>query len=348
MSGQIKEKKGPMDDVDQDAQERALMARAAKFREKTSKPGNKLKVVNEVVNIYSDGVRMSGTIWRGENVKPGDKLPCILLCHGWGGKRAHLDFSYAPKFAQAGFVAVTFDYRTWGDSDGVVVSLDGEQQLAKPDSNGNVTLKARIVRKVIDPEWQLRDIDSALNFVMGIENVDVTRIGLWGSSFGGGHVLATAAKDHRVSAVVCQIGSINTHNNWVNRHPDYKGVTAIQKLAIEQAQGSVFPWTIRRPIGLDGSPNLPKVVFEHTSNTIASVDKIECPTLILAAEEEELFKNEDNSFLVHDMLKTRVPTQLKMLPGGHYNAYEQPAYSTGLKNAIDWFQVYIGTPTSNL
>ena len=328
MSGQ---KKGTHDDTDFDKQEAALTARGAKFRAKYKNPGNDMNIMNEDVDIFSDGVRMSATIWRPDSFKEGDLLPAIVLCHGWGGKKAHLDFSYGPKFAQAGFIAVTFDYRTWGSSDGVLVSAAPQPKMTSANRNEVMEVKARVVRKVIDPEWQLRDVKSVLDYTMGVSGVDKTRVGIWGSSFGGGHALAIGAKDARVKAIVCQIGSIDTHANWVNRHPDYRGVPAIQQLATEQARGNIFPWTVKMPIGLDGSPNLPKVVFEHTNNTIAAVGKITAPTLILAAEQEELFKNENNSELVHQMLKGKVPTEIDYLPGTHYDAYGQPAYGKGVK-----------------
>ena len=42
--------------------------------------------------------------------------------------------------------------------------------------------------------------------------VDVTRIGLWGTSFAGGHVLVTAAKEgSNISAVVSQVHIIRRH-----------------------------------------------------------------------------------------------------------------------------------------
>ena len=346
MSGQ---RKGTMDDVDFEKQEQALLGRAHKFRESTKSPGNKMGILNEVVDVYSDGIRMSGTVWRPEGMAAGETRPAILLCHGWGGKRAHLDFSYAAKFTQAGFIAMTFDYRGWGDSDGVLVPDDVNAKFANPKGKGGVVdVKVRQVRKVIDPEWQLRDIDSALNFLMAVPGVDTSRVGIWGSSFGGGHALAIGARDARIKAIVCQIGSIDTHANWVNRHPEYRGVKAIQELATEQAQGKIFPWTIGMPIGLDGSPALPKVVFEHTANTIASVEKIRVPTMILAAEKEELFKNENNSELVYQKLKGKVPVELDYLAGGHYDAYGQPAYGKGVARATEWFQIYLGTPPAKL
>ena len=56
---------------------------------------------------------------------------------------------------------LTFDYRGWGDSDGV----GGE-------------------RKVVDPDWQLRDASTSLDYLSGggVSGVDTERIGIWGSS----------------------------------------------------------------------------------------------------------------------------------------------------------------------
>ena len=116
-------------------------ARAEKFRQKAPE---QYGVVSRIVDIYSDGTRMSATIWRPKGVES-KPLPAILLCHGFGAKRSHLDYSYAPRFAQAGFVALTFDYRGWGDSDGIVISAEKQP---KPDpQTGLVNIKAKIIRK---------------------------------------------------------------------------------------------------------------------------------------------------------------------------------------------------------
>ncbi len=49
--------------------------------------------------------------------------------------------------------------------------------------------------------------------------VDITRIGLWGTSFAGGHVLVTAAKEGtNVTAVVsqvCDVGTVLTASSWL-------------------------------------------------------------------------------------------------------------------------------------
>ena len=59
-------------------------------------------VESRSVNIWSDGTRLSGNLFFPENIEEGDKLPAIILCHGWGGVRAHLNQAYAPRIAAAG------------------------------------------------------------------------------------------------------------------------------------------------------------------------------------------------------------------------------------------------------
>ena len=65
-------------------------------------------------NIMSEGTRMSAEVFA-PKTSAGKKLPAILMAHGWGGTAALLRPD-AIAFARAGYLAVTFDYRGWGDS----------------------------------------------------------------------------------------------------------------------------------------------------------------------------------------------------------------------------------------
>ncbi|QHS09358.1 alpha/beta fold hydrolase [Sinimarinibacterium sp. NLF-5-8] len=107
------------------------------------------------------------------------RAPCIVLAHGLGGVRtARLD-AYAERFAQAGFHALAFDYRFFGQSDG------------QPRQNFNIRA-------------QLDDWASAIAFARELPGVDAGRIALWGSSFSGGHVVVAAAEDGHIQAVSSQ------------------------------------------------------------------------------------------------------------------------------------------------
>jgi hypothetical protein len=84
---------------------------------------------------------------------------------------------YAERFAKAGFVALVFDYRFWGESEG------------EP-------------RNQIIPFDMHQDIRNAITWLQMQPEVDPNRIGGWGVSLGGGHMLYLAAFERRLKAVV--------------------------------------------------------------------------------------------------------------------------------------------------
>jgi uncharacterized protein len=103
--------------------------------------------------------------------------PCVVMAHGFGGTRDSGLLTYAEAFAAAGIDALVFDYRGFGDSHGTP-------------------------RQHISVKCQRQDFHAALAAARHLPGVDTDRIALWGYSYGGGHVIAVAAQDHRVAAVV--------------------------------------------------------------------------------------------------------------------------------------------------
>jgi fermentation-respiration switch protein FrsA (DUF1100 family) len=132
-----------------------------------------------------------GTTLRGWHYLPdqrSDRVPTIVMAHGFSAvKEMYLD-SFADAFAEAGLAAVVFDNRNFGASDG------------EP-------------RQEIDPWQQVRDYRDAITFAETLSETDANRIGIWGSSYSGGHVLVVGAIDRRVKCVVAQVPLISGHNN---------------------------------------------------------------------------------------------------------------------------------------
>lgn len=105
--------------------------------------------------------------------------PVIVMAHGLGAvKEMRLD-AYAERFAAAGYRVLVFDYRHFGESEG------------SP-------------RELLDIGRQLDDWAAALHYIRSLPSVDAKRIVIWGSSFGGGHVIEVAARDGEVAAVISQ------------------------------------------------------------------------------------------------------------------------------------------------
>lgn len=130
------------------------------------------------VRFRSGDSECAGWLYRPEAAA--GEVACVVLAHGFGAlKEARLD-AYAERFAAAGHAALVFDYRHFGDSGG------------KP-------------RQLLDVGHQHADWRSAIAYARSRDAIDPDRIVLWGSSYGGGHVLAIAAADHRVRAVIAQV-----------------------------------------------------------------------------------------------------------------------------------------------
>ena len=114
---------------------------------------------------------------------PGDgteRAPCVVLGHGFSATRHDGLEPFAEHFVAAGYAALAFDYRHFGDSTG------------EP-------------RQLLDIKRQLADWDAAIAFVRSRDDVDPERVAIWGSSFGGGHALTIAARDHRLAAAIAQV-----------------------------------------------------------------------------------------------------------------------------------------------
>lgn len=284
------------------------------------------KVSSKAVNIYCDGTRLSGDIFFPNTYKEGDKLPAIVLCTGWGGNKGNLNRTYAPAFAAAGLVVLTFDYRGWGESDSRLVI---EGAMPTPDENGMVTVKAKAIRELVDPVDQLEDIQSALDYLEGEPMVDKNRIGIWGTSNGGGLAIHTTANDPRIKVVVSQVGSMD--GKWVKQY-----YPNIHEREIKRARGEMdaVPQGVDQLGQLKGTPYLERIADYSPIN---EVDKLKVPTFLMDVENEHLFNPKEHSGKIYQLIKDRVDAEYVIIPGiKHYGIYKE-AFPKSLKLATDWF-----------
>jgi dienelactone hydrolase len=297
-------------------------------------PGSAFKVPETVAhrtaNIMSEGVRLSADVYLLKE-DAGKRLPTIILCHGWGGTAALLRRE-AVAFAQAGYLAITFDYRGWGASDSRVI-LTAAAPLKK--EGNRFVAEVSEVREVVDPFEQTTDIFNVIHWAVGEPEVDKDRLGLWGTSYAGGHVVYVAARDPRVKCLVSQVGAL-----------DSRIVTAIaeelQKTyreATQRARGEIgYPPPRARVIGnLQGAPIREKLLRYAPVDDVPAIKN--CAMLFIVAEKEELFRNEEHAKLAYD--RAREPKKYVVIPGiTHYGIYLQ-AREQATKLAIGWFDEHL-------
>ena len=133
------------------------------------------------VAFSADGTVLRGWFYRPAGAGP---HPAVLLSHGFSALKEMTLDRYAEVFCAAGLACLVYDQRNLGASDGAP-------------------------RGEIDPWRQVLDMRHALSYLRQSEGVDPQRIGLWGTSYSGGHALVVAALDRRVRCVVSQVMTID-------------------------------------------------------------------------------------------------------------------------------------------
>lgn len=292
------------------------------------------QVTSRPVTIWSDGTRLAGDLFYPKDVKEGDKLPAIVLCHGWGGVKDHLNRTYAPKFAAGGFVVLTFDYRGWGESNSRLVMHD---KMPKPGEDGMVTVTAQAIRELVDPFDELEDIRNAINYLEGEAMVDTSRIGLWGTSFGGGLVVWTAANDDRVACVVSQVGAMDGRDAAAET---LGSLDAAHELEVKRSRGEAPPVPQGENVfeGLRGTPYLAR--FARYA-PVEEAHKVHVPVLLIDAENEELFDRHEHAEKVYNIIKDQTTAKYVVVPDiKHYGIY-QAKYQEGSDMALDWFKEHL-------
>lgn len=141
-------------------------------RQGLSECSNREEVVFDV-----DGTPVHAWLYLPEELS--HPVGCVVMAHGLGGTKEMLLDNYATRYREAGLAVLVFDYRFLGQSEG------------EP-------------RQLVWIPHQQRDYEAAVEYARSLEQIDSTRIGLWGTSLSGGHVVVLASRDHEIAAVSAQ------------------------------------------------------------------------------------------------------------------------------------------------
>lgn len=131
------------------------------------------------VEFYSDGLLLKGVLYLPGDGGSAGRRPGVVLCNGFTTVKELYLPPIAKAMAEAGFAALAFDYRGFGESAGP---------------------PGRLI-----PDEQVRDARSAITFLQSRPEIDGARIGLFGTSFGGGIAIAAGACDRRACAVISSV-----------------------------------------------------------------------------------------------------------------------------------------------
>lgn len=184
--------------------------------------------VRQDVEFDADGSPIRGWLYR--PARAAGLTPLVAMAPGFSCvKEMHLS-RYAEAFAAAGLAVLLFDFRNLGASGG------------EP-------------RQELNPWQQVEDYRHAVTFATTLPDVDPGRIGIWGSSYSGGHCLMAAATDRRVKCVAVQVPTISGHYSGLRRVPLDKVDALTQAFAEDRIRRMKGEPPAMRPIVGDISDN---------------------------------------------------------------------------------------------
>jgi uncharacterized protein len=294
------------------------------------------------VTFSSEGLNLSGWLYVPDDLESGDKRPAVVMAHGFSAVKEMYLENFAEKFVEAGLVALVFDYRFFGDSEG------------EP-------------RGKLFPSEQHEDYRNAISWVSKREEVDPDRIGVWGSSYSGAHVLHLAAFDRRIKCAVSQVPLVD---GWENAQrlmrPDvfasfhemlaqdrtsrYEGEESV-KIPIVAPEGEPcalptpesYEWFIRT--GENIAPNWRNEVSLESMekfleyNPAANIHRISPTPLLMIVAGGDTLTPTDLAIAAYE--RALEPKSLVVTGGAHFDAYTEPGLSETAIPAVQWFERHL-------
>ncbi|HAT3846796.1 TPA: alpha/beta fold hydrolase [Serratia marcescens] len=263
------------------------------------------------------------------------KVPAIILCHGFCGIQELLLPAFAEAFVNAGFAAVTFDYRGFGASEGE---------------------RGRLV-----PALQIEDILAVSRWVQTQPQIDSEHIGLWGTSFGGCHVFGAAAADPAIKCIVSQLAfadgeTIVTGKMAADEKQAF--IATLDKMAEKkQATGKEMFVAVTRVLSDDES----KAFFEENKARYPAMDikipfltvretlryqprdnaaRVTCPVLVVVAGNDTVNPPEQGIALYEAVGSAKKALHVEQ-NAKHYDMYAGPHFAGIIGRQIAWFNEHL-------
>jgi pimeloyl-ACP methyl ester carboxylesterase len=257
------------------------------------------------------------------------EAPVVVMAHGLSGTRRDRLGAFAERFAAAGFAALVFDHRGFGDSGG------------EPD--------------LFDPARQLEDWRAAIAFARSLPEIDAAKVATFGSSMGGGNALAAAAGDSGIAAAISQVPFLD-----IVRQAHRSSPLVAARMLAAAARGAHLPAVgqpdepalINAPGGEEGWRRVVSIGEDSRwRNRVSSrwllgapyrpvkyAAKLHCPWLVCVGEADRVAKPGP----AISAAKSAPKGELRTYPGvDHFDIYDGPAHEAVVADEIDFLRRHL-------
>lgn len=284
------------------------------------------------------GVKIRGWLF----VPPGKgPLPAITMAHGYAGVKEHALEPFAKAFAEAGFVVLLHDHRGFGASEGTP-------------------------RQDVDPWRQIADWRRAITYLESLDFVDAKRIGLWGTSYAGGHAIVLGATDRRLRCVVAQVPTISGFEQGLRRIPP-ENVGAIEEAFADDDRAQLRGEPPRRQAIVSADPSVPASyraqdaidfylqsvpygVWENNVTVRSTraarmyepghwISRVSPTPLLMVVATRDTITLTDLELAAYE--HALQPKRLVTVEGGHFDPYLS-MFRQSSEAAVEWFTQHLG------
>lgn len=269
------------------------------------------RIVDPIVVESFDGTPIVATLMLPEEASSKNRVPAVLMTHGWGGARTREPGGDVARLLGAGYAVLTWDSRGFGDS-------GGEANVGSPD-------------------FEVKDASAMIDYLAKRPEIrrdgpGDPRVGWMGASNAAGVQFNTAAFDRRVDAIVPIIswGDL-PHDLFPNQvvkqtWDELLYAAGAATGALEGVDSPAGPQTgvyaqeihiaTAEVTTTGGISEDTRKWFAHKSTTVRS-HRIEAPTLIIQGSVDTLFALEDGFANYRNLVAAGTPVKLMTYCGGH-------------------------------
>lgn len=262
-------------------------------------PGAALVTPTPITFRAADGITSHGQLFLPPNAKPGEKYPAVIFMHGGSRRQMLLGWNYGAYYHHAyamnqalalrGYVVVSLNYRS-----GIGYGMEFREALHQGATGGS----------------EYGDVVATAKWLGARADVDRTRVGLWGGSYGGYLTAMGLTRNPELFKTGVDVHGVHDWNVGIRTFiPDY----------------DVY-----------ADPAATKLAF--TSSPLAQVKNWRAPVLLIHGDDDRNVRFIETLTLIQHLRDQGVPVEQLVLPDEIHGFLRHDSWMRAYEAALDFFK----------
>ena len=262
-------------------------------------PAAALVIPTPVTFRAADGITSYGQLFMPPSARPGEKHPAVIFMHGGSRRQMLLGWNYGAYYHHAyamnqalalrGYVVVSLNYRS-----GIGYGMEFREALRQGATGGS----------------EYGDVVAAARWLGARTDVDRTRIGLWGGSYGGYLTAMGLTRNPELFKAGVDVHGVHDWNVGIRTFvPDY-----------------------------DVYANPAATTLAFTSSPLAQVRNWRAPVLLIHGDDDRNVRFIETLTLIEHLRAQGVPVEQLVFPDEIHGFLRHDSWMRAYEAALDFFR----------